>query len=310
MSVAVLIPCHNEATSIAKTIQEVRTYIEDARVIVIDNDSTDNTANIARENGALVYFESQRGKGFAFRRGLNALNNEDSLVLMIDGDATYSLENFNEAKTMINKMGLDMIIGTRVSSNEKDGNRNHHFRRGHVFGNFALSFLFRRLFGLNIPDTLSGWRLFTPNFVSSFQGGNSGFELEAELNAHAKALSVAVGAIEINYYGRLQGSESKLSTYRDGLRILRKNVQLVKNERPLWAFSFLALPWFLTSCLLTTSVLREYFATGLVPRFPSLIAAVGCFIVASQLWVCGIILERVKINRNYLLRLAYRSGLR
>jgi hypothetical protein len=170
-----------------------------------------------------------------------------------------------------------------------------------------LSFVLRKFFGVHISDTLSGWRVFNPAFLYSFQGGNSGFELETELNAHVRSIDALIAECPISYHGRVEGSESKLSTYRDGWKILRKNLQLVKNERPFLAFTVLAFPWLSISLFLMFLVLGDYLRTGLVPRFPSLIAAVGAFAVAAQLGVAGIILERVRLNRITHLHSVYRS---
>jgi hypothetical protein len=144
-------------------------------------------------------------------------------------------------------------------------------------------------------------------FVNSFPGGNSGFELEAELNAHAIALGCAVTDVPISYRGRVDGSQSKLSTYSDGLKILRRNIQLFKNEKPLIAFTLLGFPWLILSLSLCIPVINQYLDTGFVPRYPSLIAGIGFFVVSALLWISGVILERIKLNRNILLRFIYRS---
>ena len=171
--------------------------------------------------------------------------------------------------------------------------------------NLILSSVFRKLFKIDIADTLSGWRVLSRSFVDSFPGGDSAFEIEAELNAHAFTLSVAVCEVPVDYIGRLDGSNSKLRTYRDGWLILRRNFRLYKSERPMLAYSLLSTPWILISAILLIRVLNTYFETGLVPQFPSLIAAVGGFIVSCNLWVTGMILERVRLQRVALARFAY-----
>ena len=198
-----------------------------------------------------------------------------------------------------------MVVGARKTVNSNDSTRKAEFRIGHSFGNLILSYVFRKLFKIDIADTLSGWRVLSRSFVDSFPGGDSAFEIEAELNAHAFTLSAAVCEVPVDYIGRLDGSNSNLRTYRDGWLILRRNFRLYKSERPMLAYSLLSTPWILISAILLIRVLNTYFETGLVPQFPSLIAAVGGFIVSCNLWVTGMILERVRLQRVALARFAY-----
>ena len=305
MSLLAIIPCFNESLSIKETIQSILDVEPNATIVVVDNASTDDTASKAKEMGATVLHEPRRGKGLAFRRGLSHIHLNFSSVLMVDGDATYGMESLKAAMDLVEKDGYDMIIGVRTESTSKS--RLQQYRRGHVLGNQIISFVFRRFFGIQITDTLSGWRVFSPAFLYSFQGGNSGFELETELNAHVRSINALITERPISYHGRVEGSTSKLSTYRDGWKILRRNIQLVKNERPFLAFSVLASPWLMGALLLMAIVLSDFFKTGLVPRFPSLIAAVGAFAVAAQLGVAGIILERVRLNRIMHLQTLYRA---
>jgi glycosyltransferase involved in cell wall biosynthesis len=307
MSLLVIIPCFNEALSIQQTIASIREVQPDGKIIVVDNASTDDTAARARECGVTVTSEPRPGKGYAFRKGITFLTPNTSSVLMVDGDATYGMETLTSALDLVSKHNYDMVIGTRTVSNQEVVGRSDQFRMGHVFGNRLLSWIFGTFFNLKITDTLSGYRVFSPAFLYSFHGGNSGFELETELNAHIKSIGALTTEIPVSYHGRIEGSESKLSTYRDGWKILRKNIQLVKNERPLFAFGALAMPWLFVSVVLLALVLKDFLETGLVPRFPSLIAAVGAFAISSQLWVTGMILERVKLNRNTILQSKYRS---
>lgn len=307
MSLLVIIPCFNEALSIEKTILSVLDKKPDALIVVVDNGSTDDTASKASKLNVRVLSEPRPGKGFAFRRGLSVMTPEITSVLMVDGDATYGMEGLLEAIEMVTGAGYDMVVGIRHPSSDHSGERAEHYRPGHIFGNKLLTLVFRNFFKIKISDTLSGWRVFSPQFLYSFHGGNSGFELETELNVHVKTVGALMAEIPVSYHGRLEGSESKLSTFHDGWKILRKNVQLVKNERPIFAFGALASPWVMISLVLFSIVLQDYLSTGLVPRFPSLIAAVGSFAVAAQLWVTGMILERVKLNRNTMLQAIYRS---
>ena len=302
-----IIPCFNESLSIIQTVQEVRTVNPSAVIVVVDNGSTDDTARKATSIEATVLIEPRPGKGYAFRRGLSALHPGITSVLMVDGDATYGMESLEEACKLVSEHSYDMVIGVRQRSEELAQSRSVHYRRGHTIGNEFLSWIFRRLFKLKLSDPLSGWRVFSPAFLYSFPGGSSGFELETELNAHAKSINALVAERPISYHGRVEGSVSKLSTFKDGRKILRRNIQLVKDERPLIAFGVLALPWLIISTSLFVIVFIDYVNTGLVPRFPSLIAAVGSIAIAAQLWVTGMILERVRLNRNIMLQINYRA---
>ena len=305
MKVVAIIPCLNEELSIANTIRSIRSANNKLEIIVVDNGSTDNTVLIAKKSGARVLREPKKGKGFAVRRAFANLPKEAEIVFIVDGDDTYGIENLGKAIKLVLVDGYDMVVGARKTVNSNDSTRKSEFRIGHSFGNLILSSVFRKLFKIDIADTLSGWRVLSRSFVDSFPGGDSAFEIEAELNAHAFTLSAAVCEVPVEYVGRLDGSNSKLRTYRDGWLILRRNFRLYKSERPMLAYSLLSTPWILISAILLIRVLNTYFETGLVPQFPSLIAAVGGFIVSCNLWVTGMILERVRLQRVALARFAY-----
>lgn len=307
MNVLVIIPCHNEELSIAATIESVRQSIKNPTIWVVDNLSTDLTGQISKKLGAKVLSCPQIGKGYAIRHAFSRVGPEFEIVLMIDGDDTYSTSEFSTASEMILEKGFDMVIGNRVTANSNDSSRTPAFRVGHSGGNLLLSKIFRLLFGVEITDTLSGWRVMSLGFVKSFTNGASEFEIEAELNAHAYLLNAAVVSLPVQYKGRHHGSSSKLRTYRDGIKIIKKQLQLFRSERPLIAYSSLGTPWFIASLYLLGKVLSDYFATNLVLKFPSLITAVGCFIIASLLWVTGMILEKVRLIRVAHARSIYTS---
>ncbi len=296
MQINVLLPCFNEEASIGFTILQVRKFCPAARIVVIDNRSTDNTAKIATSMGVEVIYEPRQGKGFAFRRGINNLDPDCKYVFMVDGDDTYEISSISTALELIDK-GFDMVIGSRIPSTKLLEHRSVDFRRGHKIGNRLLSITYSQLFGISLTDTLSGWRMMSRGFVNSFSGGASRFEIEAELNIHAYTLNAAVTEILVEYKGRHVDSHSKLNTYRDGWAILRRNLSLYKSERPGIAYSIISFPWLMISIFMSYRVGRTYLETQMVPQFPSLIVGMATFVVAGHLWATGMILERVRLTR-------------
>lgn len=296
---AVIVPCHNEERTIASVVDGFRAALPGCEVVVVDNASTDATAEHARAAGARVIFEPRPGKGNAVRRLFADV--EADCYIMVDGDATYDAGAAPLIVSKVLDLGIDMIVGARVAG----PGAAEAYRTGHRFGNALLTWVFQRLFGLRIEDTLSGYRGFSRRFVKTFPSMASGFEIEAELNAHAASIGVTYDEIRTAYGARPEGSESKLSTYGDGFRILRRNLRLFRDWKPFASFTGLAVPWALVSVVLLTPVLSDYVGTGLVPKYPSLIAAVGCFLVALNLTMAGAILERTTRNRIEAVRLAY-----
>ena len=300
-----IIPCLNEEASIIDTINSIKKIIPDIDIWVVDNNSTDKTVDLAISAGAQVINCEQRGKGFAMRRAFTLVDKNYHAIFMVDGDSTYSIDSLPQAIKLVTNFGYDMVVGKRIDSNEKQYHRIAKYRFGHKAGNRILSFLFRKLFGIQLSDIFSGWRVFSPGFIKSFMRVNSGFEIEAELNTHAFVLSAAVAEVPVEYFGRKVGSKSKLKTYSDGSKIIRKQLKLFRNEKPLLAFTLLSIPWILAAGLLFNTVISEYLQTGLVPKFPSLIAATGMSLLAGLLWIAGVILERVRLLRVYQVRSIY-----
>ena len=306
--VFVVIPCLNEAESIRATIQEIRSVLPSAIIAVVDNGSTDKMVEVAKSENVLVWKEPLKGKGYAVRNGFMRIPDSCDTVFITDGDDTHSIAPLVEALKLVRESGYDMVVGRRSPIAESGSTRSESFRFGHSFGNTLLTRTFRTLFPVPINDTLSGWRVMSRGFVISFTGGDSGFEIETELNAHAFLLKCPVAEVVVPYRGRGEESFSKLRTYRDGFRILRKNLKLFRSERPYIAFSITAMPWAILSAILLLRSLVDYFDTGLVPRFPSLVASVGSFLVAALLWVTGMILERVRISREAFARYIYSTS--
>jgi glycosyltransferase involved in cell wall biosynthesis len=302
-----IIPCYNEAMSIGETIEEIRKFTQDVEIWVIDNSSSDGTRSIAESKGALVLHCPTRGKGYAIRQAFSKVNSDFEVIFMVDGDHTYDIANIQSGFHAVVVDKYDMVIGRRIQMNQTLGERGAHYRVGHVTGNKVLSLLFKFLFKIDIPDTLSGWRCFSPGFVRSFAGGASGFELETELNAHIFLIKGSIKSIEVGYKGRIEGSHSKLNTYRDGARILRRIFYLFRTERPMLAYTLLGAPWFALSVVLIRNVLENYFYTETIPNFPSLIAGVGSFLVSILLWTTGLILTDQRILRESLARYFYRE---
>ena len=304
--VTVILPCLNEGATLRSMVEQIRSISEQLEVTVVDNGSTDDTYAIAKSLGVNVVREVKSGKGFAVKRGFLSLNSDCEIIFLVDADDTYSLENLTQALELVYSRNIDMLVGTRVKETQNTENRVRVFRPGHKIGNSIFSKVSQWLHPAGVEDSLSGFRIMSRNFVESFTGGASEFEIEAELNAHAAFLKVSVENIEVEYKGRPVGSESKLRTYRDGYKILRMNFKVFRTYRPKAAYSLLAFFWILISISLGFDPIKVYFETGLVPRFPSLIASVGALTISVQLWNTGMILERVNIAHLSQARIAYR----
>ena len=284
-SIAVLIPCYNEARTVAKVVADYRAALPQATVYVYDNNSTDGTADLAAAAGAVVRKERQQGKGNVLRRMFREIDAE--CYLLVDGDDTYPAEAAPEMVRAVRERGADMVVGDRLSSTYFTENK----RPFHNFGNSLVRFCINRLFGSQIKDIMTGYRAFSFQFVKTYPVLARGFEIETEMSIHAVERNLRIENIVIEYRDRPAGSESKLNTYSDGLKVLRTIVRLYKNYRPFGFFSMLAALLALCSAGFMVPVVAEYFRTGLVPRFPTLIVCACGMVAALLLFISGVILS-------------------
>lgn len=284
-SIAVLIPCYNEARTVAKVVADYRAALPQATVYVYDNNSTDGTADLAAAAGAVVRKERQQGKGNVLRRMFREIDAE--CYLLVDGDDTYPAEAAPDMVRAVRERGADMVVGDRLSSTYFTQNK----RPFHNFGNSLVRFCINRLFGSQIKDIMTGYRAFSFQFVKTYPVLARGFEIETEMSIHAVERNMRIENIVIEYRDRPAGSESKLNTYSDGLKVLRTIVRLYKNYRPFGFFSMLAALLALCSAGFMVPVVAEYFRTGLVPRFPTLIVCACGMVAALLLFISGVILS-------------------
>lgn len=294
--IAVLIPCYNEAQSIAQVVTDFRAALPSATVYVYDNNSNDGTASLARSACAKVCRETLQGKGNVIRRMFADIDAD--VYVLVDGDGTYDAAHAPEIVRLLIDDRLDMVNVARNG----DGDA---YRYGHRFGNSLLSGIVSAVFGRQLSDILSGYRAFSRRFVKSFPGLSHGFEIEAELTVHALELRLPVVEIRAPYRARQEGSVSKLGTFRDGFRILATIFVLIKEERPLQFFGSIAAAFAAGALLLATPLFFTYIATGLVPRFPTAILATGMMLAASLSLFCGLILGTVARGRKEMKRLHY-----
>jgi glycosyltransferase involved in cell wall biosynthesis len=297
--IAVLLPCYNEAAAIAQTVADFRTALPNAAIYVYDNNSTDGTAAIAAQAGAIVRTERMQGKGRVVRRMFADV--EADIYVMADGDATYDAAAAPALVKLLLDENLDMVVGARKSEIEAA------YRRGHRLGNAMLTGMLTRIFGRSFTDILSGYRVFSRRFVKSFPVLSSGFEIETEISVHALELRMPVAEQVTSYAARPDGSESKLNTWRDGFRILNTILRLFRYERPLQFFGVIAGLFAVAAVVIAIPLLFTYIETGLVPRFPTAILATGLMILSALNGLCGLILDTVVRGRLEVRRLAYLS---
>nr|WP_318685291.1 glycosyltransferase family 2 protein [uncultured Acetatifactor sp.] len=297
--IAVLIPCYNEEQTVSKVVGDVREALPEARIYVYDNNSTDKTAVLAEEAGAVVRREYKQGKGNVLRRMFREIDAQ--CYLMIDGDDTYPL---NCAREMVDRVLLhnaDMVVGDRLSSTYFTENK----RPFHNFGNSLMRMGINSLFRTDIKDIMTGYRALSYEFVKTFPVFSKGFEIETEMTIHAVNYNMQVENIVVEYRDRPEGSVSKLNTYRDGFRVIRKMVQLYKNYKPLRFFGSLGVVLILLALIFMLPIIGVYFDTGLVPRFPTLIVCGFMVLAGIQSFFAGMILEvmAAKDKRDFEYRL-------
>lgn len=296
--VAIVIPCFNEALAIASVIGACRSALPNAAVYVFDNASTDETVRIASEAGAVVVGVDQRGKGNVVRRMFADV--EADLYVMVDGDATYDLSHLASHIDQVSSQGLDMLVGHRVDDGDAGA-----YRTGHRWGNRLLTGTVSRLFGGSLGDMLSGYRIFSRRYVKSFPTVTRGFEIETELTVHALELRMPCAESKVRYFSRPPGSASKLSTYRDGWKILCMIARLVISERPLQFFTLLSAILVLLAVGMGVPLIITYLESGLVPRVPTAILATGTMLAGMLALVCGVVLHTVTLGRREMKTIAY-----
>ena len=297
LEVAILLPCYNEGLVIRTVIERFRTAVPEARIYVYDNNSKDRSAQIARSTGAIVRDEERQGKGFVVRRMFADIDAD--IYVMCDADETYDASAAPELVALLVDKGLDMVVGTRIDTSGTA------YRPAHKFGNWMLTSLVRMMFGGGFSDMLSGYRVFSRRFVKSFPLMSQGFEIETELTIHALELEMPTVEVPTRFKDRVEGSESKLQTVSDGVRILWTIATLLKQERPFFLFGLMAMILVNLALLLGYPVITDYMRTGMVPRLPTAVLATGTMILAFLSLFSGLILDTVTRGRREAKRLRY-----
>jgi hypothetical protein len=295
--IAVLIPCYNEEVAIPRVVGAFRAALPDATIHVYDNNSRDRTREVAEAAGAVVRGESQQGKGHVVRRMLADI--EADVYVMVDGDDTYEAADAPAMIRLLLDERLDMVTGVRVTE------ATAAYRPGHRFGNRVLTGMVGAVFGNRVSDMLSGYRVFSRRFAKSFPALASGFETETEFTVHALELRLPVGELRTAYRERPPGSQSKLNTWRDGLRILNAIALLVRRERPLAFFAAMGVVLALLAIGLAVPLVETWLETGLVPRLPTAVLATGLMLLSFLSLACGLILDTVTRGRLEAKRMAY-----
>lgn len=300
LNVALIVPCYNEEKSIAQVIQDFRLAMPALKIYVFDNNSTDNTKRIAQQCGSIVLNVPLKGKGNVVRRMFADV--EADVYVMVDGDATYDAKAVTKMVDQLVDEQLDMVVGCRKTPAEL---ASQAYRQGHQWGNRLLTQSVVRIFGGSFTDMLSGYRAFTRRYVKSIPALSHGFEIETELTVHALELRMPYGELNTNYGSRPEGSESKLSTYKDGWKILMTIGRLYISERPFSFFGLISIVVALTAITISIPLILEYMRAGIVPRFPTAILSASMMVCALLSFACGLILDNVTRGRHEMKRLIY-----
>lgn len=300
--IAILIPCYNESKTIAKVVGDFKKQLPDADIYVYDNNSIDNTANVARQAGAIVRYEHRQGKGNVVRRMLADI--EADCYLLVDGDDTYPSDNAKEMCDIVLNEHYDMVIGDRLSSTYFQENK----RPFHDYGNRFVRYAINKIFHSDIKDIMTGYRALSRHLVMSVPLLSEGFEIETELTINVLDNQLRIKQIPIEYRDRPIGSTSKLSTFKDGIKIIGTIFRLFRDYKPLVFFSWISSFLILASLLILLPVFIEYLQTGLVPRFPTLIVCGFIILFAMLLWMCGLILQVLLIRHRQLCQLLNKNN--
>lgn len=299
LKIAVIVPCYNEEATVKTVVRDFNKTLPEAEIHVFDNNSKDKTGEFARNAGATVHFVSLPGKGNVVRRMFADVDAD--IYIMVDGDATYDAAS---APKLIKKLiddDLDMVVGCRV----EESSDNNNYRLGHRLGNKLLTGSVQRMFGGHFTDMLSGYRAFSRRFAKSFPAESKGFETETELTVHTLEMKMSYGEVATPYFERPVGSESKLSTYKDGIRIVKMIIRLYSNERPSRFWAIVGSLFLLVAIIMMTPVVFEYFRTHEVLRFPTVIVASGITVIGFLCATIGLVLRTVTKGRNEAKHLAY-----
>lgn len=295
--IAVLIPCYNESLTIEKVVNDYKKILPEADIYVYDNNSTDDTDEIAKKAGAIVKYERRQGKGNVIRAMFRQIDAD--CYLMIDGDDTYPAESAREMCDFVLNDGVDMVIGDRLSSTYFQENK----RPFHNFGNRIVKTLINKLFNSDMQDIMTGYRAFSRDFVKFFPILSKGFEIETEMTIHALDKNFYLKEIPVAYRDRPEGSVSKLNTVQDGIKVLKTIVTLFRDYKPLLFFGLCGSFCMLVSLIMFIPILLEYIGTGVVPRFPTLIVTIGFAMIGALLYTCGLILEVMAKKHRQLFEL-------
>lgn len=293
-TVAILIPCYNESKTIAKVIKDYKKALPKATIYVYDNNSSDNTDKVAKEHGAIVKYEYRQGKGNVVRSMFRDINAD--AYLMIDGDDTYPAEDAQAMVNLVLDTKADMVIGDRLSSTYFQENN----RIGHNFGNKLVRSLINFLFRSDVRDIMTGYRCFSYDFVKSFPILSRGFEIETEMTIHALDKNLKLQEIPVQYRDRPEGSESKLNTISDGIKVLLTIFNMIREFKPLAFFGLCGLVCFIIGLVGGLSVVVEFYKTGLVLRFPTLIVSTILITISLLIWSVGLILDLIAKKHRQL----------